>query len=229
MIGRVSTLKIEKDSLHVSRDEGLRYIGYRKQMPVEEIEKRADKALEQLMDILDPRVCYLETPVVIDKTTVDFGVLQVESEGLARHLAGCCKAYLFAATTGGGVDRIISRYSRLSVMDGLLYDAMGSAAIEGLCDKVCEIFEEKERNQGYSLRSRFSPGYGGLAIETQKDFLQVLDTNRKIGLTLTEGMMMAPVKSVSAIVGVSRRQENRHHEKGCASCEMTDCPYRKEA
>jgi cobalamin-dependent methionine synthase I len=30
----------------------------------------------------------------------------------------------------------------------------------------------------------------------------LLDTNRKIGLSLTESMLMAPTKSVTAIIGI---------------------------
>ena len=52
---------------------------------------------------------------------------------------------------------------------------------------------------------RFSPGYGDLPIEVQKDFLPLLDAERRLGITLSESCLMAPSKSVTAIIGVASK------------------------
>ena len=52
------------------------------------------------------------------------------------------------------------------------------------------------------IRPRFSPGYGDLPIEIQKDIFRALDCPRRIGLTLNENLLMSPTKSVSAIIGI---------------------------
>lgn len=54
-------------------------------------------------------------------------------------------------------------------------------------------------------RPRFSPGYGDLPINMQKDIFAALDCPRKIGLSLNESLLMSPSKSVTAIIGVSAR------------------------
>jgi len=50
-------------------------------------------------------------------------------------------------------------------------------------------------------RMRFSPGYGDLSLENQKLFFKALELE-KMGMKLTESLMMFPEKSVTAIAGV---------------------------
>lgn len=55
-----------------------------------------------------------------------------------------------------------------------------------------------------ALRPRFSPGYGDLAIDAQKDIFALLDCERQIGLTLGDSLLMSPGKSVTAFAGIPR-------------------------
>ena len=65
-----------------------------------------------------------------------------------------------------------------------------------------------------------------LDIHHQKDILQMLDTAKTIGLTMTDSYMLTPVKSVTALIGISDSDE-KCHIKGCESCGKTDCIYRR--
>ena len=49
---------------------------------------------------------------------------------------------------------------------------------------------------------RFSPGYGDLPLDVQRPLFAALDVPRKIGVSLTDSLLMAPSKSVSAIIGI---------------------------
>ena len=55
----------------------------------------------------------------------------------------------------------------------------------------------------------------------------MLDTAKKIGLTLTGGNMLTPSKSVTAVIGMSRIKE-RCPIQGCEICEKKDCEYRRD-
>ena len=130
------------------------------------------------------------------------GNLVIESRDLAINLKGCRQAIVFAATLGVGVDRLIGRNSRRASYDGLMTDALASAAIEGFCDEV-----EAFLCDGRLHRPRFSPGYGDLPLAYQKKWIEMTDAPRRIGLTLTESLMMVPAQSVTAIIGI-RADEN---------------------
>ncbi len=120
------------------------------------------------------------------------------SMDLRKTLTGCSKVIAFAATVGVSIDRLIMKYSRISPAKALLLQAYGAERIEALCDSFCrDMAEEWGR-----LTPRFSPGYGDLPIEVQRDIFRVLDCPRKIGLSLNESLLMTPTKSVTAIVGI---------------------------
>ena len=52
------------------------------------------------------------------------------------------------------------------------------------------------------LRPRFSPGYGDLPLDFQKEFLKITDASRKLGISLNDSLLMSPSKSVTAIIGI---------------------------
>ena len=53
----------------------------------------------------------------------------------------------------------------------------------------------------------------------------LLQAPKRIGLTLTEGGMLVPEKSITALVGISDRPEEACGQK-CMRCNKTDCPFR---
>lgn len=171
----------------VDRREILRYAGVRGDAP--EIEVLLEECLAEAIDKLTYKVCYGEFPVSFFDP--------VGSEGLKKHLEGCNKAVIFAATVGIGIDRLIARYSSFSPTKSLLFDAIGAERIEALC----EVF-----NREYG-GTRFSPGYGDLPLGFQKIIFSALDCPRKIGLSLNESMIMSPSKSVTAIIGVKNEYQ----------------------
>ena len=56
------------------------------------------------------------------------------------------------------------------------------------------------------LRPRFSPGYGDLPLALQADVFWALDCTSKIGVSLSESLIMSPQKSVTAIIGISEKE-----------------------
>ena len=134
-------------------------------------------------------------------------LLTAESNDLAVNLAHCEKAIIFAATIGNGADRLTRGASFHTPVNALIFDAMGSTAIEWFCDRLC--FELSHIYKGYSLRPRFSPGYGDLSLTFQTDLINMLDARRNIGLTLSDSLMMIPQKSVTAIVGLKPNHSNK--------------------
>ena len=78
---------------------------------------------------------------------------------------------------------------------------------------------------GEFLTPPFSPGYGDWSLAAQDRVLDLLQAPKRIGLTLTEGGMLVPEKSITALVGISDRPEEACGQK-CMRCNKTDCPFR---
>ena len=160
--------------------------------------------IEKISCAATPKACFVRLPITFCDDGVEIGNISMKSESLKKRLLGCEFAYIFAATVGHEVDRIIRASSIKSGLLGLAADASGSAAVEEACDTLCRMFLESEKENGYVTVTRFSCGYGDLSIEYQGDILDMLDAKKNIGVTLTLGGMMTPTKTVTAIVGVKK-------------------------
>ena len=163
---------------------------------------RVGQLLPRFLDEISCRACWLEVPVSISDNVIDMELIKVRSNALAVNLRDCDRAILFAATIGIEADRLCRAAAVYTPSNALIYDAMGSAAIEWFCDTLCKTLACATPE--YNLRPRFSPGYGDLPLELQADLLRVLDAQHKIGLTLSDSLMMIPQKSVTAIVGLKK-------------------------
>ncbi len=174
-----------------------------------------DECLAQVLDY--GKVCYAQVPVAIEENKVIFNFGEVESKALAHSLMGCNEAVIFACTLGTEFDTVLRRYSLTDVSKAVVMQAVGTERIETLCDAFMEKFSTKTR--------RFSPGYGDLSLEFQKEIISFLDCYKKIGLSLGGSLIMSPSKSVTAIFGLGKEDCSK---RDCCLCEMWECPYRKE-
>ncbi|MGI6280122.1 MAG: vitamin B12 dependent-methionine synthase activation domain-containing protein [Acutalibacteraceae bacterium] len=181
--------------------EALRYSGCK--TADQETEKLLHSCFDEVNTALKYTVCYGKFPLIIRDNICDFGVFSVKSSGLSGNLAGCDEVMIFAATIGVGIDRLISKYSRISPARSVMIDALGAERIESLCDLFCKDFELE---QNVKLKPRFSPGYGDLPLETQKDIFAVLECTKKIGISLNESLLMSPSKSVTAFAGITQKE-----------------------
>ena len=154
----------------------------------------------EVEDKLSYRVCWCELSVKTEGDECSVGEMLLRSASLAKALEGCERAVVFAATIGLELDRALIKYNRLDAAKALFLQALGAERVEALCDAFCAEFE--------GAKMRFSPGYGDLALDTQRALFALLDCPRKLGLTLNESLLMSPSKSVTAIMGLAAKGES---------------------
>ena len=147
------------------------------------------------------------------------------SRDLAGVLAGCSEICIFAATLGSLLDALIDRKQVSDMSEALLLEAVSNAAIENVCDNFENDLRKHLKETGKYLSDRVSPGYGDISLAIQKEICDILNSFRRIGLTVTDTCMMIPRKSVTAIAGISRNPDV-YTRKGCESCNMYGrCDY----
>ncbi|MDO4552347.1 MAG: vitamin B12 dependent-methionine synthase activation domain-containing protein [Bacillota bacterium] len=222
-----------RELLPVDRKEVWRYSGY-SGVPGEE-----DKALSALLDevaaealpVLAYRICYRSVSLTW-QDGMPVLPFSAPSKDLARCLKNSVEVLFFAATVGLELDRRIERYQRVSPAKALLFQALGAERIEALCDLFCREMGCGAREKGLELTPRFSPGYGDLPIEVQRDLFRLLDCQRKIGLTLNSSLLMSPSKSVTAILGLRPggldASRDGHGGNKCGDCPARDCSFRRK-
>ena len=131
------------------------------------------------------------------ENTVNCGFGEVESNDLSKNLSGCNKAFVFAVTLGIGVDRFLNKLALTSPVNHFISDAFASAYAESAADKAEEIMKGSLK-----CRPRFSPGYGDLDLNCQKKLLELVNAQRLLGINLSGSLLMTPIKTITAIVGI---------------------------
>ena len=245
-----------EEQIFLNKKEALRY--FRAQLGDAQAEVAIDVAYEKLRNELQPRYTVKRFGCKAEKDSVclDNGTV-FHSKALARYVGDAQELFLFGATLGSRVDIALRRMALTSVAEAGAGQAVAAALIETYCDDCCEELQ-KQLPEGKQLKWRFSPGYGDWPLEEQKILFPVLDCAHIIGLTLTESCMMAPVKSVTAVMAITEAaEENEPAEENknektilknnncnqtkienqktfsntnnkCLRCSKTDCEFRQK-
>lgn len=209
--------------------ETLRYLGY-KGNPAqadEQTVKLAGECWLELEEKAEKRACFREFPLTVQEGRIDMECFQTKSLALEKNLRNCRQVVLFAATLGVWPDNLIRRYSHVQMSRAVVMQAAAAAMLEDYCDEVNEELRQEYEKRGLYLRPRFSPGYGDFPLGCQPALIRGLEADKRIGITLTDSLLMMPSKSVTAVIGVSQ-VKRECAVKGCDACGRTDCVYRRE-
>lgn len=202
--------------------ESLRYLGVRGQPPPD-LSAQVRDAFSLLLPQCRPHWSWRT------ENKAQLSVLGLELPGQDIHtlLRDCRQVVLFALTLGQEADLLIRRESLRSPASALILDACASAACEQACDQLQARLEKQLCTEGLFATDRFSPGYGDLPLSVQAPLLELLDAQRRCGITLSPALLMTPRKSVTALFGLADRPQGKR-ARGCAFCSMRqNCSYRK--
>ncbi len=143
------------------------------------------------------RYSAVRTDILCEGDVIDFGFMKAESVDLAKNLQGCNEAFIMTMTLGVDVDRLLTKLSATSAAEHYITDALSSALAEAVCD-----YAENRLKGDTVCRPRFSPGYGDLSLDIQKNVLKAVSAEKLLGITLSESNLMIPQKSITAIIGI---------------------------
>lgn len=199
---------------------------YGKNKPDDQIQEIIDNCEKELLNSITPAYYYSIFNINHEpnKVTLENCDLSLIGEDISNHLKDCDKAILFCATLSHGPDKLIRINQVRDMTKSIIIDALASAAIEQICDLIQE--EIKERFPSLYQTWRFSPGYGDLPLDIQKEFINVLSATKRAGISSTNTNMLIPSKSVTAIIGLSENIIPKQ-KRGCQVCSLREtCVYR---
>jgi len=198
------------------RKEALRYLGCRGEPDYQTalLLERAEKELSSL----NPAFCCR----IMEKS--ECGML-LQGNDIKEHLSGCERVVIFAATLGAAFEKLLRTAEISNMAYAVVLDAYGSAYIEDYCNRWEAELHEKT---GGFFTWRYSPGYGDYPISVQSDFIRFLSADKQIGLTATENHILIPRKSVTAVIGIGEKPQQKE-KRSCESCNMKKtCKFRKD-
>jgi hypothetical protein len=129
--------------------------------------------------------------------------LCLESSNLAALLVDSQEVLLMGATAGAAVIEAIRQETATgNLTRAVVLDAAASETVDAALDWMEAFFARQLRREGRQLtKSRFSCGYGDMALDHQKLFYDLLDLKR-FGVDLTKNFILEPEKSVTAVAGI---------------------------
>ena len=209
----------------IDRREALRYLSIRE--PDAGALADIEPAAAALEAALTPRFTFAAYPTERVSGGIALrGSGGVLPGGLAETmLRGCGQAVLLLCTLGAGFETMLRAAEARDMARAAMLDACGSAYVEAGCDEaeraVAARFPERY------LTDRFSPGYGDLPLALQPALCAALDSQRRLGVTVTESLLMVPSKTVSAVIGLADAPQPARI-RGCGFCARRDtCAFRK--
>lgn len=173
--------------------------------PDEEMNALLSGIIEEYSSCFTGKVCFSEYEISRNGDKIDLGFCTTDSRSLAVNLTGCTSVVLFAATVGHEVDRLTKRLQVISPARSVLLDAFGSERVEALCDCFNDDVKEICTGTHAFCKPRFSPGYEDLPLCVQSDVFKALDPQKHIGISLSDSLLMSPLKSVTALIGTTAK------------------------
>ncbi len=180
--------------------ETARYMGYKHGAePSEEICELVEEAYKELCKVIQPKYIYKEYDFIKTENGIIVDGIEFKSKKMLSHLKNSNSIILFGATLGQGADALIRKYSVTDIAMTAVVQAVAGSMVENLCDIACGELKKEIKGEH---RPRFSPGYGDFHISAQADFFKLLPMNKQLGISLSDGFMMTPTKTVTAFIGV---------------------------
>lgn len=209
----------------IDRALALRYMGCRGE-PDERLAALLDECERELLAAARPRFVWRIFDIVRSGGGISLSGCGFSLTGndIARHLDGCERAAVTAATLSADTDRLIRRLQLSDAAKGIAADALASVLAEETSERArLAVLAEAD---GLSATWCYAAGYGDFPLETARLLIAAVDAERRIGLSCTASNMLTPQKSVVGVVGLAEKAPNSPR-KSCEGCNMRDsCRFR---
>ncbi len=156
--------------------------------------------------------------------TVGGTVLEAGAQ-VCGYLKGSVEAALFLCTAGALFsDEAHALNAAGDFLEAYVVDAIGSLTVERAMDRIQRELEREQAARGWKITNRYSPGYCNWPLRDQRPLFALVGEH-PTGIVLSESCLMAPIKSVSGIIGLGPAVHRRAY--GCVICRNNTCIYRK--
>lgn len=189
------------------REAIYRRLGFRRsstRMTAQQHEE-TERYIQNALDLIRLQGAALRLPVRIESTDriILPGEIVFISRNLATFLRDSEEIILMAATGGEGImEAIRTDTSGDHVTRAVVMDAAASEIVDSALDWIMSYLSQGLRREGKALmNTRYSAGYGDLALENQRVIHQLLVMDR-LGVSITDNYILVPEKSVTAMTGI---------------------------
>jgi len=214
--------------IDIDSQQVLQNMGYDADVePPASIASLVNEYIENVYQLVDPLYSYVirDIELVYGSGAIIGGWITFGSEVVARLLEQCEKVVVFVVTIGNYLEEMVGQLAEDElVLQAMVLDAIGSSAVEQVADFVQDRIKAIADAQGLYASRRFSPGYCDWNVDQQRMVFQAMNGDTA-GVSLTEGCLMLPQKSISGIIGIGSHDVENYNP--CKTCDRRDCPGRR--
>ncbi len=176
-------------------------LGARESDPLSE--KLMEKVYDENASVFCPRSLCALFPIKSREDGVRFEGADVvlAGESIKKHLAGASHGLFQAFTLGASLDKRIKELSIARPSESVALNAIASVLAELAADELLQKEREALKERGLETNFRFCPGYGDLPLGANEAIARALNAAKKIGLSVTEGGLLLPRKSIVGVCG----------------------------
>lgn len=227
----IRNIKLTLDLEQVLRRQGMGH-------PRSTLKPRIKIVVQELLDtiknsqLLEPAIAYQMhtiTEMHQDRVKLSEGKFLLGSF-IPSTLPSAKELAIVVCTIGPRLEEKAARFFRQNEpLRGLLLDGVGSAAVDSLSEEACQIVTQEVSAHGYQASSPISPGMPGLDISEQKNLFDLVPAE-EIGVYLTSAQIMAPIKSISMVIGIGTKMATWAKAEMCQRCPLKKtCRYKVHA
>lgn len=210
----------------INKEKVLRYLSYRNQKIDDRLDSLIDDSIEKMVGTIEGRKTYKFFQINRgEELSIEGTKLILEGNNIRKHLKDANSCILIAVSLGHKVDTLIRYYEKINMTKAIVLDACASVAIEDIANTFNKELQYIVAKDNKKLTSRYSPGYGDWPLDIQKGIVDILNTQKTIGLNVTSHNILIPRKSITAIIGVIDKGF-QVGEYNCFDCDKyEDCNY----
>lgn len=180
---------------------------------------QANEILKTAMSLIHPRAIHVQSSVTSHgRDNVRIGGVDFASRILTKNLDGTETVFPYIITIGEALETE-ARASK-NILGQLLLDELGNSALDA---SVRYLQSHISQKLGLKMICHMSPGQLDWSISQQRQLFSMFDdVESKIGVKLTDSLLMIPRKSVSGIMFPTETPFT-----SCQLCQRRNCSSRK--
>ncbi len=129
-------------------------------------------------------------------------------------------------TLGSEIVDYIRERSEEDMLEGMMVDFMADSALFSFGEELSQEIRKYSLVNGFGIRKGYEPP-NLLPMEAQRDAWEILSAEKTLGIRMTDGFMLQPIKSNGTIYTISDDPTEFNIKHDCSNCDMRNCPMKK--
>ena len=128
---------------------------------------------------------------------------------------------------GAWIDlKIKELFEEHEFLDAMMMNALADNILYDATKELYKMLTGEIETKGLFLTSRYEPGNSNVPIEIQKQICDLMVETFNLDLSITEGFMLSPLKSLVYFYGITTKECDPGIDHDCSLCSNISCKFR---